>query len=1033
MKVCIKSFFLSVLMSLVTLVSCVQEANDGSQRLDGTVADLSGQVASVSSSLEQLNALQNVVEQDLSELSADLEAHIGYLKSGVSRMDGTMATLQLQKEVAMVVAELQAAGFESSMTQFVKSVKSWLGKSFETYFDVLVYGCASQALVEGAALQLSEQQGYIDAVLSDVEAGLRDGVPAEELASVLETLAKNLASATELTSKVDEIVLDLETECAMAVEALFDEPSSYDATALKKAATQARIQLKSSEVTISDLVARIETIETAVAEIKANISGLRANVDELLGMIQSVSFMSKYSEDYAIAYYDMSTTEKVTDQDLPYNGKAVRTATGTMELDFIVRPAAASIALNAKPELMSIMGYYANRISTKAPNPSDYINLKITKVVATDENRGLVTVTVTPDFKEAFYYKEVGAKCALSIKSGKSDITSKFIEILPKDNSRTVYVTGITPSRYTVTLDKGQTLDLDATVAPDDASTKNFHWTSNNTDVVTFSGNTLNAVGVGETTVRVTTAGVDEWGVQLYAEIPVKVNEAFRIEGPRYVEEGLETEYFLTYPSDAQIETVVWTSSDSSKVIPTKKQEGRDAIVEGISHTYNTNTKNYNPVTISCTINGVSTVSKEIFVAAVQPKALVTENFPDGVSVRSMYVDQSFSVKSTISPENVPSGAYRVMYLTSGIPNHQFADGIINPNYQTVTLNPTTINIDIWVDNVDGGNYLVGGNLLKRIAVKVLPYLVKTIKLEDLKLEPQQSAPITATLTSEVTGKNPTITALTWQSSNENIATVDQNGKVTALSEGEVTITATAKDGSNVSGSCTVTITKPWKEFNVGDYVVRKNVSKDIEFYSNLTTAQSNGYVVGIVITKTNPRATDTALPESCTHGIALALGEGNGKWWSNSYYADNTYRPTVASWASQNGVAFVEGTDKYSGYTNTLALKAYMAANSDLSSGIVDALNTYNNNTGPGRPNGTSEYYIPSAPAMKDIGNLSGSNWTFSNKVSGMGGTAFSNAQYWTVSETGSTSVTSVNPLTGNTTSSQKTSDYKVRYVFAF
>ena len=1032
MKVCIKSFFLSVLMSLVTLVSCVQEANDGSQRLDGTVADLSGQVASVSSSLEQLNALQNVVEQDLSELSADLEAHIGYLKSGVSRMDGTMATLQLQKEVAMVVAELQAAGFESSMTQFVKSVKSWLGKSFETYFDVLVYGCASQALVEGAALQLSEQHGYIDAVLSDVEAGLRDGVPAEELASVLETLAKNLASATELTSKVDEIVLDLETECAMAVEALFDEPSSYDATALKKAATQARIQLKSSEVTISDLVARIETIETAVAEIKANISGLRANVDELLGMIQSVSFMSKYSEDYAIAYYDMSTTEKVTDQDLPYSGKAVRTATGAMELDFIVRPAAASIALNAKPELMSIMGYYANRISTKAPNPSDYINLNITKVVATDENRGLVTVTVTPDFKEAFYYKEVGAKCALSIKSGKSDITSKFIEILPKDNSRTVYVTGITPSRYTVTLDKGQTLDLDATVAPDDASTKNFHWTSNNDDVVTFNGNTLNAVGVGETTVRVTTAGVDEWGVQLYAEIPVKVNEAFRIEGPKYVEEGLETEYFLTYPSDAQIETVVWSSSDASKVIATKKDQGRDAIVKGISHTYNTDTKNYNPVTISCTINGVSTVSKEIFVAAVQPKSLVTENFPDGVTVRSMYVDESFSVKSTISPANVPSGAYRVMYLTSGIPNHQFVDGIINPNYQTVTLDPTTINIDIWVDNVDGGTYLVGGDLKKRIAVKVLPYLVKTIKLEDLKLEPEQSAPITVTLTSEVTGKNPTITALTWQSSNENIATVAQNGKVTAVSEGEVTITATAKDGSNVSGSCTVTITKPWKEFNVGDYVVREN-NGDIGFYDNLTDAKANlRKIVGIVITKTNPRATDIALPESCTHGIAIALGEGDSGNWMN---IDSQY---VSTWAADNGYPFVKGKDRYSGYTNTQALIQFVNKYNGAASGIISNVKYYNNTYSVNLPNGTSSFYIPSVSEMNDISAISNGNTQFSDKIVGAGGTKFTITTdgYWTSSEaeTSPTQAYRARPLVpGQVYATAKSASRRVRYVFAF
>ena len=139
-----------------------------------------------------------------------------------------------------------------------------------------------------------------------------------------------------------------------------------------------------------------------------------------------------------------------------------------------------------------------------------------------------------------------------------------------------------------------------------------------------------------------------------------------------------------------------------------------------------------------------------------------------------------------------------------------------------------------------------------------------------------------------------------------------------------------------------------------------------------------------------------------------------------------------MASWAAQNGVAFVEGTDKYCGYTNTQALKAYVN-NHAVTSPLMSNLDYYNSTSGPARPNGTSQYYIPSAPAMKDIGNLSGSTWNFSNKVSGMGGTAFSNAQYWTVSETGTTSATSVNPLTGATASSQKASDYKSRYVFAF
>ena len=47
---------------------------------------------------------------------------------------------------------------------------------------------------------------------------------------------------------------------------------------------------------------------------------------------------------------------------------------------------------------------------------------------------------------------------------------------------------------------------------------------------------------------------------------------------------------------------------------------------------------------------------------------------------------------------------------------------------------------------------------------------------------------------------------LTWNTSDETIATVDETGKVTALAEGEVTITATLKDNANVSASAVVTV-----------------------------------------------------------------------------------------------------------------------------------------------------------------------------------------------------------------------------------
>lgn len=45
-----------------------------------------------------------------------------------------------------------------------------------------------------------------------------------------------------------------------------------------------------------------------------------------------------------------------------------------------------------------------------------------------------------------------------------------------------------------------------------------------------------------------------------------------------------------------------------------------------------------------------------------------------------------------------------------------------------------------------------------------------------------------------------------WSTSNSEIASVDQSGLITALSKGTAIITATAKDGSGVSQSCTVTV-----------------------------------------------------------------------------------------------------------------------------------------------------------------------------------------------------------------------------------
>lgn len=62
----------------------------------------------------------------------------------------------------------------------------------------------------------------------------------------------------------------------------------------------------------------------------------------------------------------------------------------------------------------------------------------------------------------------------------------------------------------------------------------------------------------------------------------------------------------------------------------------------------------------------------------------------------------------------------------------------------------------------------------------------------------------TVSLVTDITPSNATHQELEWSSDNAAVATVDKNGKISAVGSGEATITVKAKDGSNTSATCAV-------------------------------------------------------------------------------------------------------------------------------------------------------------------------------------------------------------------------------------
>ena len=88
---------------------------------------------------------------------------------------------------------------------------------------------------------------------------------------------------------------------------------------------------------------------------------------------------------------------------------------------------------------------------------------------------------------------------------------------------------------------------------------------------------------------------------------------------------------------------------------------------------------------------------------------------------------------------------------------------------------------------------------------------VKKVSVTAITLnKTETSIMVGATETLSVTAvapDNATDKTYTWKTSDETKASVDQDGKVTAVAAGTVTIYAEANDGSGVKGNCSVTVT----------------------------------------------------------------------------------------------------------------------------------------------------------------------------------------------------------------------------------
>lgn len=384
--------------------------------------------------------------------------------------------------------------------------------------------------------------------------------------------------------------------------------------------------------------------------------------------------------------------------------------------------------------------------SNKDENPTSAV-VKVSKIID--------SFTSDEDWEDDFELKSIffqGWNCTLV------SVTGKPIE------SEEIAVTKVTLDEETLSLSVGETAELTATVDPENATDKTVTWKSGNEDVATVEDGVVTAVGKGTATI---TATAGEKSATCEVTVTVPVDEVTLDQDTLFLlTDETATLTATVKPADASDKTVTWKTSNAN--VATVK----DGVVTAVGKGTATITATAGKKSATCAVTVADPAKKitldDITVLTGEEKPITYTVDPDGADLSN--------ITYTSSDEDVFTVANgKVKGVGAG----------------TATLTMTAAN---------AGN----AKLEATCKVTVSDEAVPATKIELNKSELELVEGGNETLTATVTPANTTDT-LIWSSSDSEVATVDQNGKVTAVKEGEATITV--KANADVSASCKVTVT----------------------------------------------------------------------------------------------------------------------------------------------------------------------------------------------------------------------------------
>ncbi|ATA74141.1 Ig-like domain-containing protein [Capnocytophaga sp. H2931] len=383
--------------------------------------------------------------------------------------------------------------------------------------------------------------------------------------------------------------------------------------------------------------------------------------------------------------------------------------------------------------------------------------------VATVDAKGLITA-LKPGTVEITVTTEDGEKTAVC----KVTIAPRFIHVIS---------VSISPEK--LTLIEGDTHSLTTTILPAEATNPKVMWNSADSTIATVNEmGELTALKAGVVTI---TATSEDGGKRALCEVTVEA-KIIEVESVRLSEEQITLVEGNTYsltatvlPADATNKNIHWTSENEAVVTI---NEG------GFLTAHKAGTATVVVTTESGKKTAICRVTVETKVIAVESVSLSEEQI-------TLVEGNTHSLTATVLPANATNKKVTWTSANTAIATVDDLGKVTGVASGTVYITATT------EDSKKTASCKV------TVSKKVITVAYVSLDNETITLLEGD----TKTLVATVSPTNATNKKITWTTTDKTIATVDANGKVTAITAGVVSITATTEDGGK-KASCRVTVEK---------------------------------------------------------------------------------------------------------------------------------------------------------------------------------------------------------------------------------